>query len=415
MLPSSDVRNTSAFAAPPALDLDGAEPSDDGGAGNDPLALYLDDIRDLSLLDAKQEIALARQIDALEVEHWRALLSRRETVDVVAAAVERVLPGRARVLNDVRRTGRVVRDRRGRRAFSRTTGRARALNQTAQRLQRLDKDGRALHATDLAVRDACAGVLAARAQLERIARARQAQQRVKERFVTANLRLVIAMARRYDRKRLPLADLIQEGNIGLMRAVERFDHRRGHRFSTYASWWIRHSLNRALSDKGRLVRVPVHALYEMSQIARAVDTEAVKTGTALAADGIALRTGLAQDKVEMLVAGWNREPLSLDRTLGNDRVQTLYDVLSDPEPPDPDASIDSDRWSTELRRLLAHLSPIETAVLRYRFGLDGAEALTLREIGDKYELSRERIRQIQQEALIKLRRIARRDTKAVSN
>ena len=364
-------------------------------------------IRGLSLLDAKQERALAREIDALEVEHWRALLSRRDALDVVAAVVDRVLPEGGRVLHELRQAEAAPRGRRGRRAASRTARRARALDAAANRLQRLDMDGSALHAADLAVREAGAGRSAASAQLARIARARQAQQRAKERFVTANLRLVIAMARRYDRGRLPLADSIQEGNLGLMHAVERFDYRRGYRFSTYASWWIRHSLNRALSDKGRLIRVPVHALDDMSRITRAAEAEAVKSGSAPDAEGIALRTGLGQDKVQMLVAGWSRDPISLDRharprlradaarcpgragTAGPGRVAGRR-PLGPPAPPAPAAPV-------------ADSSPLSCATAS-----DSTERRSSRcaSIGEKHALSRERIRQIQQEALVKLRRIA---------
>ena len=217
------------------------------------------------------------------------------------------------------------------------------------------------------------------------------------------------MVRRFDRGLLPLADLIQEGNLGLMRAVEGFDYRRGYRFSTYAAWWIRHGVNRALSDKARLVRVPVHALDDLSRVARASRAGLTRTGAAPSVAELASETGMSEAKVALLRAqGLTRQPVSLDASLGAEREQTLHDVLGQVESPDPDQALDLTHWQHLLEKLLRELTPIEEAIVRFRFGLDGGEELKLREIGAKYNLSRERIRQLQEDALRKLRAGVRR-------
>jgi RNA polymerase primary sigma factor len=268
-------------------------------------------------------------------------------------------------------------------------------------------------AADAAVQQALAESAGAQRCLVRVARARQDQLAAKRRFVAANLRLVIALARRYDGGLMPMADLIQEGNLGLMRAVERFDHRRGFRFSTYAAWWIRHALNRALSNQGRMVRVPVHALDDIARVKRAVALSEQAKGVEPSEHELAAETGLSAEKLAVLrVHARTAIPVSLDKSIGDDRDQTMHDLLAPKEASDPDQSIDLGRWRADLNELLSGLSSIEATTLRLRFGLDGGDELTLQEIGAKYNLSRERIRQIQHEALGKLRDALRRKQRA---
>jgi RNA polymerase primary sigma factor len=215
---------------------------------------------------------------------------------------------------------------------------------------------------------------------------------------------VIAMTHRYKQRVLPLADMIQEGNLGLMRAVERFDHRRGFRFSTYASWWIRHSLNRALSDKARLVRVPVHTLDAVMRAQQVRDAHAVKGLPPPDSRELASQAGLSEQSLAFAEAhAITRQPLSLDRSRSADQDQTLHDVLAAQDVVGPEEACDLAGRTQELQQLLTALTPVEAQILRLRFGLGGGAELTLRETGDRYGLSRERIRQIQEEALAKLR------------
>jgi RNA polymerase primary sigma factor len=229
-------------------------------------------------------------------------------------------------------------------------------------------------------------------------------------FVKANLRLVVSIARRFNHGRMALADLIQEGNLGLMKAVERYDHRRGFRFSTYASWWIRHAISRALADKGREIRLPVHMIDAQHRLTKARRELTAKLGRQPTTEEIAEATQMPADKVEKMRSWILDQAISIDRPVGDEDGRNLAEMLEDPERDDnsPTDDLATEAMTQEVRTLLDELKPIEADILRRRFGLDDDQELTLKEIGEKYNLSRERIRQLQEQALSKMRRALQR-------
>jgi len=235
--------------------------------------------------------------------------------------------------------------------------------------------------------------------------ARRDADQARAELVCANLRLVVSIARKYAHGGLPLLDLVQEGNIGLMRAVEKFDWRRGCKLSTYATWWIRQAVGRALTDQTRTIRVPSHAAELVRRALRASRELTRDLGRPPTVDEMAARLGLAADVVNAALE-LTRTPLALETPVGEDGKTCLADLLEDVTAPSPlEGALAADRRE-RTGRALASLSEREAEVIRLRFGLDGGREHTLEEIGRRMQVTRERIRQIEATALGKLRRPA---------
>jgi RNA polymerase primary sigma factor len=251
----------------------------------------------------------------------------------------------------------------------------------------------------------------AAAYIEDVRQAHRDAGNLRDEFVRANLRLVVTMARRYDRGGMPLADLIQEGNLGLMHAVARFDYRRGLRFSTYACWWIRHAIGRALADKARAVRIPVHMLEAQQQLEKVRQMLVGDLGRPPTPQELAKAAKVPLAKLNQMHRYIMGQPMSLDRPVHDDDDRSFGDTMADPDSEEysPADDMTTATLTTQIKRLLHHLSPIEADVLTKRFGLGDDEERTFREIGDQYHLSRERIRQIQNSALDKLKRALERE------
>lgn len=238
------------------------------------------------------------------------------------------------------------------------------------------------------------------ATLVAIARARRVVTAARADLVQANLRLAVSIARQLQRFDVPLLDLVQEGNLGLMRAAERFDYRRGHRFSTYAAWWIKQAVRRALLGQGKGLRMPAHLAEIRSQVLRARRELLQSQGREPSPEEIAARSGITMEKVRV-IGELALDPLSLDAPVGEDGDTRFGDLIAGEEPT-ADDELAHRRLVAHTRELLEGLTPREREVLERRYGLDGDEDETLEEIGRSFSLTRERIRQIEAKALEKL-------------
>lgn len=233
----------------------------------------------------------------------------------------------------------------------------------------------------------------------------EAGQAAREHLGRANTRLVVSIAKRYRGYGIPFPDLIQDGNVGLMRAVDRYDHRTGNRFSTYATWWIRQAVTRSLANQGRVIRIPVHMggrMREMAQIAQRLEAEHGQRPTP---EEIAAAMNETPEKIRQMMR-WASRPLSLEQPVGEEGDIELGDFVEDESDQLPDELTDAQLLNDTIAQLLSNLTAREARILKLRYGLQDGQPRTLHQVASKFGLSRERIRQIEREALAKIRLVA---------
>jgi RNA polymerase primary sigma factor len=269
----------------------------------------------------------------------------------------------------------------------------------------IDRDNESKEAIQIYLREiGQTPLLTPKEEIELAKRIKKGDKKARAHMIKANLRLVVKISHDYENLGLPLLDLINEGNIGLMKAVERFDPKKGAKLSTYAAWWIKQSIRRALSNQSKTIRLPVHIVDKVHQMNRISHKLTEELGREPTDSELAAELNMPREKVAQLRTVGIR-PTSLDAPLGDEDENRFGDIVMDADALTPYELLRAKTLRQDIRQQLKYLSPRESEIISMRFGLENEESMTLEEVGKRFKVSRERIRQIQDTALVKLRRL----------
>ena len=366
---------------------------------DDPVRMYLKEIGRVSLLTAKDEVELAQAIEAKPMHDALKALHVIEEMDGRQRSVEEMLPEVVERLATVKRKGQqahIALELLGLNDLSKLQD----LLDAAAAERRRQANGAARPRVRA---EALESYRIARYRLtERYERAYEAKQRLTE----ANLRLVVSIAKKYIGRGMSFLDLIQEGNMGLIRAVEKFDYHKGYKFSTYATWWIRQAITRAIADQARTIRIPVHMVETINKLVRVSRRLLQELGREPSDEEIGEEMGITPEKVREIVKV-SQDPVSLETPIGEEEDSHLGDFVEDREAVSPQDAASLTMLHSEVEDVLDTLTPRERRVLQLRFGLIDGHQRTLEEVGKRFGVTRERIRQIEAKALRKLRHPSR--------